>query len=142
MSLVIHLLDRPVAFAEARRVVAPDGRVAIATFHPAHFETYWLNPYFPSIRPIDEERFPGRETLEVELRAAGFGHFAARRLVTDEVIDRETGLARIRGRHISTFDLLSEDEIAEGLARAERELPVEIAVRLDQLVAVGSVEGT
>ena len=37
MSLVIHLVDRPLALAEARRVVGPDGRVAISTFHPDHF---------------------------------------------------------------------------------------------------------
>ena len=58
MSLVVHLVDRPSALAEARRVVPDDGRVAISTFHPAHFESYWLNPYFPSIRAIDEVQVP------------------------------------------------------------------------------------
>ena len=58
MSLVIHLVDRPAALGEAKRVVAADGRVAIATFHPEHFETYWLNPFFPlsvrSTRPVSD----------------------------------------------------------------------------------------
>jgi len=138
MSLVIHLVDRPRSFAEARRVVPADGRVAISTFHPDHFASYWLNPYFPSIRRIDEERFPTPATMEAELAEAGFPLFAVRRLTTELTIDREDALARIRGRHISTFDLLPPEEIEEGTSRAERELPARVVTRLERLVAVGS----
>ena len=138
MSLVIHLVDRPRSLAEARRVVPADGRVAISTFHPDHFGSYWLNPYFPSIREIDEVRFPTPETIRSELAAAGFPHFEARRLTSDLTIDRDEALARIRGRHISTFDLLSAAEIAEGTARAERELPALVVTRLERLVVVGT----
>src|SRR5262245_53682860 len=53
MQLVIHLLDRPQAFAEARRVLAPDGRLVVVTFDMTHFERYWLNEYFPSIEQLD-----------------------------------------------------------------------------------------
>ena len=137
MSIVIHLVDRPSAFAEARRVVPPDGRIAIATFHPDHFASYWLNPFFPSIREIDAVRFPTPEVLQAELAEAGFARLETRRLLAEETIDRETALARIRGRHISTFDLLPADEIEEGTARADRELPARIVTRLDQLIAVG-----
>jgi SAM-dependent methyltransferase len=134
LSLVIHLVDRPRALAEAARVLAPGGRVAIATFAPAHFDVYWLNPWFPGIAAVDRERFPTPEQLERELLAAGFrGVRSARRSWTG-AIDREEALDRIRGRHISTFDLLSEEELAAGLARAERELPAQVETRLEQLV--------
>jgi SAM-dependent methyltransferase len=139
MSLVIHLLDRPSALAEARRVVPDDGRIAISTFHPAHFESYWLNPYFPSIRAIDEVRFPTPEALRLELAEAGFPRFESRRLTADLTIDRDVALARIRGRHISTFDLISAEEIEEGTARAELELPARVVTRLDRLVVAASV---
>ena len=122
MSLVLHLVDRPRALAEARRVVGGVGRIAISTFHPDHFATYWLHPYFPSIRAIDEQRFPPPEAMERELAAAGFPHVEMRRLTAENELSREDALARIRGRHISTFDLLSAEEIEEGTARAEREL--------------------
>ena len=138
MSLVLHLLDRTRALSEARRVVQGDGRIAISTFHPDHFDSYWLNPYFPSIRHIDEERFPTPATMEAELAEAGFPLFAVRRLTTELTIDREDALARIRGRHISTFDLLPPEEIEEGTSRAERELPARVVTRLERLVAVGS----
>jgi len=139
MSLVIHLVDRSLALAEARRVVPADGRVAVATFHPDHFATYWLNDFFPSIREIDEARFPAPQLLTEELAEAGFHHFEIRRLLTEVTISREEALARVRGRHISTFDLLAADEVAEGTARAERDLPAQSVTRLDQLIVVGRV---
>lgn len=137
MSLVLHLLDRREALSEARRVVHDDGRIAISTFHPEHFDSYWLNPYFPSIRKIDLVRFPTPEAMERELAQAGFPRFERRLVVTEGAIGREEALARIRGRHISTFDLLTEEELAEGTARAERELPELVSQRLCRLVCVG-----
>jgi hypothetical protein len=55
------------------------------------------------------------------------------------VTDRATALARIRGRHISTFDLLDEDEIRAGTERAARELPERVEYRLEWLIAVADV---
>ncbi len=137
MSLVIHLVDRERALAEARRVVPADGRVAVSTFHHDHFAGYWLNPFFPSIRPIDEARFPTEDDLRDGFAAAGFPRMEARRVTTVVTIEREDALARIRGRHISTFDLLAADEIAEGTERAERDLPSRVVSRLERLIVVG-----
>jgi len=134
MSLVVHLVDRPRAFADARRVLGDDGRIAIATFAPEHFDTCWLNPWFPSIAELDRRRFPSEDELRDELRAAGFARVVAVPVSWVEEIDRETALARVRGRHISTFDLLPPHELEEGTARAERELPAQVEIRLEQLV--------
>ena len=139
MSLVLHLVDRPRALAEARRVVSDDGRIAVSTFHPEHFATYWALPFFPSIREIDEARFPTPEQMERELAEAGFPGFASRRLSATVELSRDEALSRIRGRHISTFDLLTAEEISEGTARAEQELPERIVSRLERLVVAGSV---
>lgn len=136
MWLVAHLLDRPRAFAEARRVLAPDGRFAVATFDPAYFDEFWLNELFPSMEAADRARFPSGEELAGELRAAGFDEVLLRRLSQRGSLDRETALERIRGKHISTFDLIDEDEYEAGLARAERELPERFDYRVEWLVAV------
>ena len=136
MSLVVHLLDRPRAFGEAYRVLDPDGRLAIATFAPEHFGVYWLRRYFPSLEAVDRARFPGLEELDSELRAAGFAEVRTTTISACETIDREAALVRVRGRHISTFDLLDPEEVREGTERAERELPDRVEVRLEQLVVV------
>ena len=123
MSLVVHLIDRVAAFQEARRVLVNDGRLVIATFAPEHFATAWLGPYFPSLEAIDLARFPTEAELRDELAAGGLPQIHVSRADSREELSREDALARIRGRHISTFDLLPVDEVTAGAARAERELP-------------------
>jgi len=136
MQLVIHLLDRPQAFAEARRVLAPDGRLVVVTFDMTHFERYWLNEYFPSIEELDRARFPTRDELAGELRAASFDAVRLVPLAQRVVVDREWALAKVRGLFISTLQLLDEEELRTGLERMERELPERVEYFLDWLVAV------
>lgn len=139
MRLVVHLLDRGPALSELRRVLGPGGRGAIATFDPAHFDGFWLARLFPTLETIDRARFPLPSELETELREAGFASTRTVRLSHLHVLSREAALERIRGRHISTFDLLDEDELAAGTARAERELPAQVQVRLEWAVVVADL---
>jgi ubiquinone/menaquinone biosynthesis C-methylase UbiE len=135
MWLVAHLVDRPRAFSEACRVLAPEGRFVVASFDPAYFDEFWLNDLFPSMEAADRARFPGAEELAAELSAAGFAEVLLRRLSQRGSLDRETALERIRGKHISTFDLISGEEYEAGLARAERELPERFDYRVEWLIA-------
>ena len=134
--LVIHLLDRPAAFRAARRLLAPGGRACVVTFDSSYFSGFWLSRYFPSFEEIDRARFPTAAELEDELLTAGFDRV---RLITHDQhtrIDREAALTKIAGRHISTFDLLTQDEYERGRARAERELPAHVDVETRWLIAV------
>ena len=117
-------------------MLSPGGKLAIATFDPVHFDEFWLNALFPSLEAIDRARFPTGEQLETELGDAGFGKLRLTRLSQASSIDRAGALKRIRGKHISTFDLLDDDEYAAGLERAERELPERVEYRLEWLLVV------
>jgi ubiquinone/menaquinone biosynthesis C-methylase UbiE len=142
MRLVIHLLDRPRAFDESRRVLAPDGSLVLATFDPQHFDRYWLNELFPSMERVDRDRFPTPDVLEAELRAAGFAEVALTRLSQTGELSRDDALEKVRGKHISTFDLIDDGEYAEGLVRAERELPDPVRYSLEWLIAVATARST
>lgn len=135
LVLVVHVLDRPRAFAELRRVLAADGRIAIATFAQAQFDDYYLSQYFPSLAEIDRARFPTGEALQEELVAAGF---SSRTIPVHQrtTMSRDWVLERIRGRFISTLLLLDEGEYAVGLAKAERELPAKVEGEQHLLVVV------
>lgn len=136
MRLVVHLVHRPHALAEARRVLAARGRLVIATFDPSHFDAFWLNGLFPSFEEIDRARFPTPEDLRGELAAAGFAGVEVTSVRQRGSLDRETALEKIRGRHISTFDLIGDEEYRAGLERAERELPERVDYALDWVVVV------
>jgi len=140
MWLSSHLVDRGRAFAEARRVLGAGGRLAVVTFDSSYFATFWLNRLFPSMEAVDRERFSTADELAHELRAAGFAEVSLTRLSQTGAHERGAALERIRGGHISTFDLISPQEYAEGLARAERELPELIEYRIEWLIAVAFVQ--
>ena len=137
MWLVVHLVDRPQAFAEAARVLAEDGRLAIGTFHPEHCERYWLKEFFPSLEAIDKARFPTPDDLEAELSAA-FERVELHRLAQTASVSRDTAIERVRRRFISPLQLLDGQELDEGLRRMEAELPEQNEYSLEWLVAGAS----
>ena len=136
MVLVIHLVDRPQAFAEAYRVLGAAGRLVVATFDHAHFERYWLNRFFPSLEAIDRARFPEPPALRAELESAGFSSVRLTPLSQRAEIGLEEALERVRGRFISPLQLLDEQELEAGLERMAAELPEQNEYGLEWIVAV------
>ncbi|MGN6378662.1 MAG: methyltransferase domain-containing protein [Gaiellales bacterium] len=121
--LVLHLVDdRTAALAELARVLAPGGRAVILTFELDHFDGFFLNPYFPSIRDIDRARFPDPEALVEGLREAGFAAAGGRRISMPVAARASDVVDRVRGRYISTLHLLDPGEYRDGLARPEADV--------------------
>lgn len=141
MRLSLQHVDRPRALAEAARVLVPGGQIVIASFDPKHFSSHWLSALFPSLSEIDEARFPDGDTLEAELRAAGFVEPAFERLPQAGRVSRSEALERIRGRYITTLRLIDEAEFKRGLAAAEAELPAEVEHQVVWLFASAKKPG-
>ena len=117
-------------------MLRPDGRLAVGTFHPLHFERYWLKEFFPSLEAIDMARFPSPGELDSELTMAGFQRIAQHRLTQRASVDKATAIERVRGRFISPLQLVDEVELEEGIARMESQLPERNEYALEWLVAV------
>jgi SAM-dependent methyltransferase len=138
MRMVIHLLDRPRALEQARRVLGPQGTLAIATEDPDSFEDLWFARFFPSVPEIERVRFPTADALQLELANAGFQLLEIERLRQHREQTREHAVDLIRSKGFSTFDLLDPAEFDDGLARAEAELPDRFEFDFDWLLVSAS----
>jgi ubiquinone/menaquinone biosynthesis C-methylase UbiE len=123
LTMVVHLLNRPVVFREIWRVLKTSGRVTIMTGDWASFETFWLALIFPSFQQIEQSRFPRQETIEKELAFAGFLRASCTPLSIPLAFSKEAAMRYICESPSSTVALLNEEEYREGVERAERDLP-------------------
>ncbi len=120
--LSIHYGDWKAALDEAFRVVAPGGRIEIWTMEPDAIERSSLGRWFPSVIEIDTQRFPDPGRIAERCLANGSPAEVSR---SSETIVRSAAEweRAVRGRFVSTLQLLDDDEIDEGLERFATELP-------------------
>jgi ubiquinone/menaquinone biosynthesis C-methylase UbiE len=139
MQTVVHLVeDRTAAFGELRRVLDPEGVVAILTVDPAGAERFWMARLLPSFAAIDSARFPAPGTLVAELRAAGFASARWRATPMRLRYTREEAAHLLRERFASSLAHISGAEIEAGARRAERELPPVIEPVLELVLVLAS----
>jgi SAM-dependent methyltransferase len=114
--LSIHYGDWRKAIDEALRVVVPGGRVEVWTMAPEAIERSSLGQWFPRVVEIDTERFPDPDLIAQHCRLEGASVDVS--VAREPVARRAADWAEaVRGRFVSTLQLLDDDEIDEGLAR-------------------------
>jgi ubiquinone/menaquinone biosynthesis C-methylase UbiE len=111
-----HVPDPPAAAAEIARVLRPAGRALVCgTFsdRPAH--RLW-HRFFPSAEGVERRMFPTVGAVLNDFRAAGLERVALDEVWQEFSPSMAEYADRLRLRAISTFEYLSEEEIARGFA--------------------------
>ena len=121
LVMTVHqLADVSQALAEVARV---SRRVAIATSDMSKRHLGILEEAFPSLLGIDQRRFPTIPALTHALESSGFLSIRVEDRTLHRTMSVPRELERVRGKYISTLDLLPPGEFERGLAFLERELP-------------------
>jgi ubiquinone/menaquinone biosynthesis C-methylase UbiE len=120
VDVIHHIGDRPAFFREARRVLAPGGRICTATDSAEDIaRRVPLSSHFPETVEIELARYPRIETLSGEMRGAGLATARAEQVELEYEL---TDFQPYRDRAYSSLHLISEAAIAAGLARMEADL--------------------
>ncbi len=111
----IHYGDWRRTLTEAARVVRPGGLIDVWTFDPADISTSSLGRWFPSIRHIDEPRFPDPVDLAAHVGALVSSVSIA---TIVEPIERTAAswTEAVRGRFVSSLQFVPDDEIEAGIS--------------------------
>jgi len=106
-------LDRFLLLAKQKLV--PEGTLAIASFPHRHFAESPFARFFPNFAAIDMARFPSAPALSRMMRQVGFANIEQRDVVGEAVHDFPSIERLVQHKYISTFHLLDNAELAEGL---------------------------
>jgi SAM-dependent methyltransferase len=121
LSRVIHhLSDRRACARELARVLRSGGVVAIRTTFRERLDALVYH-YWPELREIDLERFPGRDEVVSDFAAAGFSVTTIASLAQPVTVSLRDYHARMTTRPQSKFVYLSEAQFRDGLQRLERD---------------------
>ena len=126
-----HVRDREAAAREVRRVLRPSagGQVLIRSSFADRMRDLLWHRYFPRARAVEQGMFPTVDEVERAFASVGL-----RRLALDQVRYRVAPsladyAARLRLRAVSTFEHLTEDEVAEGFRALGRDAAAEATPR-------------
>ena len=115
--LSIHHGDAVRMIGEAARVTRSGGTVWIWTLDHSHHRASFLTRWFPSVGPIDEQRFPHPDLLAEALAEEGLTAIPTIVRRDDVVRPAVEWEAAVRSGFVSTLQLIDAEELADGLER-------------------------
>ena len=136
-----HVQDRETAVAEIARVLRPGARVLLrSTFSDRMPDLEWMR-YFPRAREIEMQMFPSSDEVIRVFASAGLAPIALVAIEEQLASSLAEYATRLRMRALSTFEHMSEAEIAEGFARIDvavaQEAQPRPVVRASDLLVLG-----
>jgi len=101
--------------------VLRDGKLVIFTSSHRQIETQHpvLKEFFPSAIDIDKARFPDIPEVDRMLREAGFTDIEHDEIHVEAIPLNEEYLQKVKGKFISTYHLIPQEEFELGVSRLE-----------------------
>ena len=139
-QVIHHLPDIEAAARELARVVCEEGLVVVRNNFKGRLQNscrYY--EFFPTGLIADERRFPTLDHVQSCFEMSGFRRFSLRVVEQTEADSLREYAARVGLRTYSTFELLSEQDYSDGIARLERAAALEqnpqcVTAKIDLLV--------
>lgn len=118
----IHYGDWRQSLTEAIRVVRGGGRIEIWTFEPAAMVETSLGRWFPTVATIDAQRFPDPIDLATYC-ASSVSHVSVTTHAEAIVRTARSWEEAVRGRFVSTLQLIDDAELETGIAAFRKAYP-------------------
>jgi ubiquinone/menaquinone biosynthesis C-methylase UbiE len=111
-----HVDDKAAAARELLRVVRPGGRLLVRTNLSDRMPALWWYRWFPRAEEIDRQMYRPLDAVVCDFTDAGWAWLTLDEVETTVAPSMEQDFSRLRTRALSTFEHLTEAEIAEGFA--------------------------
>jgi ubiquinone/menaquinone biosynthesis C-methylase UbiE len=111
-----HMPDQAAAAAEIARVLKPGGRVILRSTFKERIPDHWWRGFFPRSQAIEEARFLSSDETRALFEEVGFSclGLAQREIPFEGEI--ATQVAKLKLRAVSTFEHMTQEELADGFA--------------------------
>jgi ubiquinone/menaquinone biosynthesis C-methylase UbiE len=120
VDAIHHFHDRVRAFSEINRLLSEKGTICIATDSEEIIRNRTpLSVYWPETIEIELARYPQMNTLEIELRDAGFADLREQEVRAVYLL---SDLTPYQAKVFSCLRLLSEETFQHGLERLKKDL--------------------